>query len=529
MNHEPTRPRGRAHRWLRDNVLGLIAIFFALNGTAVAVQVANESADRGDGKAKAAKKKKKKKAKPVPGPAGPQGPQGPQGAQGPQGPQGPAGAVGGTAGGDLTGTYPDPQIAAGVITAAEVAAANKDGAAATPSLRTLGAGAQQAMPGNANPGGPPTGPAGAGGAGALTGTYPNPSLDVTGGPCPNGQEVSNVSTQAALTCSAGVYSDGSSNVAAGPSSFPALTAGITNTALGDATLNSVTDGSSNTAAGFNALTNDTSGDANTAMGFEAMFGNSTGIRNTAVGREALNSNSSASDNTAVGSGAMFFTNGNDNTAVGQRAMAENSTGFQNAALGDDALDSNTTGDGNTAIGQGSLASATTGNGNTALGENAGDALTTGFNNIAIEHPGVAAESGTTRIGTNGTHTRAFVAGIRGTTTGLADAIPVLIDSAGQLGTNNSSRRVKRDVESLGAIPPLMKLDPVSFRYRSGPDELHFGLIAEQVAKVMPELAVYGKDGLPETVQYQELPVLLLAKIQAQQRQINRLMREVDGR
>ena len=94
---------------------------------------------------------------------------------------------------------------------------------------------------------------------------------------------------------------------------------------------------------------------------------------------------------------------------------------------------------------------------------------------------------------------------------------MLIDSAGQLGTVSSSRRVKRDIHPLGALRSLMRLRPVSFRYRTGPPELHYGLIAEQVAKVLPELAVYGEDGLPETVQYQELPVLLLGELQRQQR------------
>ncbi len=132
--------------------------------------------------------------------------------------------------------------------------------------------------------------------------------------------------------------------------------------------------------------------------------------------------------------------------------------------------------------------------------------------------------------------RAFIAGIRGATTGNADAINVVIDSAGQLGTVSSSRRVKRDIEALPGLSELRDLKPVSFRYREGPPELHYGLLAEQVAKVFPELAVYGKDGLPETVQYQELPALLLAELQAQRRQIarqqeqiNRLTREVRGR
>jgi Chaperone of endosialidase len=368
------------HLWIRRNVLGLVAIFVALGGTAMATQVVSES-----GVGQAAAKKKKKKAKRIPGPAGPQGPQGPQG-----------------------------------------------------------------------PPGPATGPAG----GALAGAYPNPSLNVTGGPCPNGQELVNVSASAALSCSAGVYNDGFSNVAVNVSAFPALTAGNTNTAIGSTALNSLT------------------------------------------------------------SGAL-------NVAVGNDALGSNTSGGSNVAIGSDALDLNTIGNGNVGIGDLALTNNSTGANNTALGRGAGSVITTGSNNIAIGHTGVVAESGTTRIGTSGTQTRAFIAGVRGTATGVADAIPVLIDSAGQIGTTNSSRRVKRDIEPLAGLPALMKLRPVSFRYRAGPPELHYGLIAEQVAKVLPELAVYGTDGLPETVQYQDLPVLLLAQVQAQQRQIKRQQARID--
>jgi hypothetical protein len=312
------------------------------------------------------------------------------------------------------------------------------------------------LQGPQGPPGPSTGPAG----GALAGNYPNPTLNVSGGPCPNGQLLSNVSALAALTCSAGVYSDGDSqNVAAGPTSFPDLTTGTGNSALG-----------------FNALVNNTTGGSNTALGFNALTNNTTG---------------------------------NDNTALGQST-----------------LEDNTTGNGNTALGRAALLN-TTGSGNVALGQQAGLSLTNGSGNIVIGNNGVAGESATIRIGSG--HTRAFIDGIRGVTTDNVDAIPVQIDSAGQLGTVSSSRRVKRDIEPLGAPGPLMKLRPVSFRYREGAPDLHYGLLAEQVAKVLPELAVYGSDGLPETVQYQELPVLLLAKIQAQQRQINRLERLVRGR
>lgn len=104
---------------------------------------------------------------------------------------------------------------------------------------------------------------------------------------------------------------------------------------------------------------------------------------------------------------------------------------------------------------------------------------------------------------------------------------MLIDSNGQLGTASSSKRVKTEISGLGSeAGSVLELKPVSFRYRSGPPELHYGLIAEQVDRVLPELVAYGGDGLPETVQYQELPALLLAVIRRQQAQIDWLMGRV---
>jgi hypothetical protein len=346
---------------------------------------------------------------------------------------------------------------------------------------------------------PPSGPAG----GALAGTYPNPILNLSGGPCANGRAVTNVSAQAALTCSPAVYSDANSNVAAGPTAFPALAGGVFNSALGEG-----------------ALQANTSGGSNTALGSGAMFTNADGASNSAVGSGALFANTSGNEGTALGAGALASnTIGFRNTAVGKDALDVNSMGGNNVAVGGNALGANQTGGGNTALGQGALVNST-GQGNTAVGANAGTALVTGNNDIYIDSPGIAGESDTIRIGDSQTQT--FIPGIDNST--IPGAVSVVVAND-QLGVSSSSRRVKRDIRSLGRLEALMKLRPVSFRYRTGVPELHYGLLAEQVAKVLPALAVNGSDGRPENVQYQELPVLLLAKIQEQQRRNNALRAE----
>jgi hypothetical protein len=412
----------------------------------------------------------------------------------------------------LSGSYPNPVIAPGAVTDAKVAAANKDGAANVPSLRTLGGGALQAMPGNAQPGGPPTGAA----AGALSGSYPNPTLSVSGGDsgptaCKNGEALSALSTGAALTCSPGVYSDTNSNVAAGPSPFGALISGAReNVALGPSMLSHDTGGYFNTASGSGALSANTMGDANTASGDAALQDNTTGNVNTANGEGALFSNTTGVENTASGVDALF----------------SNTTGVENTASGVSALFSNTTGNSNTASGASALSS-TTGNANTALGFDAGDSLTTGSDNIDIGEgqTGGPGESGTIRIG-NGDQTKAFLGGVFGAT--VTSGATVLANSSGQLGTISSSRRFKTDIHPIGsALDRLMALRPVSFYYKARfahgqRNPLQFGLIAEDVAKVFPNLVVDGPDGKPYTVAYQELPALLLAEIQRQQRQIDQL-------
>ena len=195
----------------------------------------------------------------------------------------------------------------------------------------------------------------------------------------------------------------------------------------------------------------------------------------------------------------------------------------NTASGNRALYSNTTGSNNTASGHSALFSNTTGNNNIALGNSAGVNLTTGNNNIDIGNRGVAAEGNTIRIG-DANQTRAFIAGIRGVTTGSADAIAVLIDSNGQLGTVSSSRRFKDDIADMDAASSaLMKLRPVTFHYKTDQNPsgrtLQYGLIAEEVAEVYPGLVAHSADGQIETVMYQFLPPMLLNEVQKQQRTI----------
>src|SRR6266487_1359305 len=290
-----------------------------------------------------------------------------------------------------------------------------------------------------------------------------------------------------------------------------------NTATGAVALFHNTTGPFNTANGAFALFSNTTGYSNSAFGRAALQFNTTGFDNTANGINALLLNTAGQDNTANGSGALQNnTTGNANTASGFHALISNTGGGQplgsyNTAIGSVALNNNATGYGNTAIGYQSLYANTTGFFNTALGDSAGANLTTGSNNIDIGHPGFAGESNTIRIGSLVLHTRTFMAGIRDVTTGNADAIPVLIDSAGQLGTANSSRRFKKEIKSMDAASEaILALKPVTFHYKSDKtDTPQFGLIAEDVAAVNADLVVRDKNGDIDTVRYDAVNAMLL--------------------
>lgn len=282
-------------------------------------------------------------------------------------------------------------------------------------------------------------------------------------------------------------------------------------------------GNFNTALGFDALDFNTTGFKNIALGDAALFSNTIGNNNLALGPSALFSNTTGSSNAAVGLNALFSnTTGILNTAVGISGLGLNTSGGNNTAVGYSALFSNTTGGSNLAVGYAALLNNTTGNSNIAVGYNAGFNPTAPSSSIFIGNNGAAADTNVIKIGTQGTQTKAFIAGIRGVTTGSNNGVAVLVDSNGQLGTVSSSRRYKDDIQPMGDVSAaLNKLRPVTFRYKKlyddGSKPIQYGLIAEEVAEVLPDLTVFNADGQPETVKYHLLPALLLNEYQRQQK------------
>jgi polyhydroxyalkanoate synthesis regulator phasin len=302
-------------------------------------------------------------------------------------------------------------------------------------------------------------------------------------------------------------------------------------AFGVSTLSSETTGNYNTAIGDAALSSNTSGTYNTATGVGALDLNTTGGDNTATGLDALGSNSSGTYDTATGFEALYHnTTGNDNTAYGFEALFSVGTNGDNAAFGSQALYNNTAGGQNTAFGALSLYSSTTGGANIALGFEAGYDITSGDDNIDIGNLGSSSDNDTIRIGTPGTHTSFYAAGVHGVT--VSSGVEVFINSSGQLGTVNSSIRFKEDVHDMGeASSAIFRLRPVTYRYKKpyadGSKPVDYGLIAEEVADVYPDLIVRGADGQIQTVQYQKLTPMLLNELQKQHRLLEQMGKTVE--
>ena len=315
-----------------------------------------------------------------------------------------------------------------------------------------------------------------------------------------------------------VTSGGDDNTAVGARAL-LFNNGNFNTSVGSSALFSNTTGGSNTAIGANALFDNTTGFFNTASGASALANNTLGVSNTASGVSALLGNTTGTNNTASGVSALANnTTGFFNTASGVNALLGNTTGTENTASGVSALSHNVTGFGNTAVGRSALANST-GNKNIAIGFQAGTTLTSGHNNIFIGNQGAGAESQTIRVGT--AQTRTFIAGIN--VAGVSGAT-VVVDGNGQLGVAFSSARYKQDITPMGdRSEGVLQLRPVAFTYREdGQHAKHYGLIAEEVAAVYPELVTRNAQGEVQTVRYQELIPMLLNELQRQRQELAEL-------
>ena len=320
-------------------------------------------------------------------------------------------------------------------------------------------------------------------------------------------------TAQAQTCPS--FCAGLANTAVGYGTLESLTTGNSNTAIANGTLNSNTTGNSNTATGAGALHNNITGNSNTATGSDALFSNTTGYNNTADGAFTLFSNTLGIQNTAIGITALFSnTTGSNNTAIGISALDSNTTGSGNTATGYKALVNNTTANGNTAIGASALLGNTTGSDNTALGVNAASLTTTGSSNIYIGDVGAGAESNTIAIGNvpaSGTSYNQFFVGAVYGVTANGTTLPVIINKAGQLGTTPSAARFKKQIKPMDkASESVLALKPVTFQYKSDKSGTpQFGLVAEDVARVNPDLVVRDNNGEIYTVRYEAVNAMLL--------------------
>jgi hypothetical protein len=316
------------------------------------------------------------------------------------------------------------------------------------------------------------------------------------------------------------------NTAEGQNALLSLTSGMYNTAVGIVSLGIDTDAGFNTAIGAGALLLNNA-DNNTATGAFALLSNTTGNGNTAHGALALLSNATGLDNTAVGLEALRsntggqFPQGSQNTAIGGIALAQNTTGNINTALGMFALHFNTIGAANTACGGSALEQNSEGGNNVALGFLAGGNQTTGSGNVYI---------GSGMLGAAGETNRTY---IRNVYSSAASARIMYVDSDNRIGTLSSSRRYKEGVKPMDkSSEGLFSLQPVTFRYKKNIDPAgtaQFGLIAEEVAQISPDLITRDRDGKPETVRYDAVNAMLLneflkehKKVEEQQTTIGQL-------
>ena len=255
----------------------------------------------------------------------------------------------------------------------------------------------------------------------------------------------------------------------------------------------------NTAEGFDALLSITTGLNNTAIGWSSLKSITTGGNNTAIGFQAVLSNHTGSDNTTIGTDALQHNTASDNVAVGRNALINNSSGHHNTVPGGSAATGITTGTGNTVLGNSAGQNITTGSGNIVLGNNAGVGLDAIASNIIC-------------IGTHGESmdSSCYIGNIYLRPISVLSHL-VGVDATGKLGTMASARRYKRDIKSMGkASEAILALNPVTFHYKSDTENTPcFGLIAEEVAEVDPNLVIRDAEGKPQTVRYEQVNAMLL--------------------
>jgi hypothetical protein len=387
-----------------------------------------------------------------------------------------------------------------------------------------------------------------------TGTYNTAvgifsALSLTGGSfCTGvgaGTLLSNTADQNTATGAGVLLSNttGTFNTANGTFALFLNTEGDSNTATGRSALQNNATGNSNTANGDLALFSNTA-DGNTAIGASALLTNTTGGTlgniqgfdvgpNVAVGWQALESNTVASANTAVGYQALHsFTTGPVGfeqlglcTAVGFQALANSTGGFGNSAFGYQALMNNTDGAGNTAIGPRALFNNSVGSGNTAIGR-AALSSSTGDDNVALGQNagvGVTTADNVICIGAVGDNVdnSCYIGNIFNAISSGGAA--VFVNSLGKLGTSTSSRRFKEEIRPMDtASEVLLALQPVTFRYKKEFDPTgaaQFGLVAEEVEKVNPDLVVRDKEGKPYTVRYDQVNAMLLNEFLKEHRKV----------
>jgi len=312
------------------------------------------------------------------------------------------------------------------------------------------------------------------------------------------------------------------NTAVGAYSLQNNTTGSYNDAFGNSALWSNTTGLYNVAVGTNALGDNTSGGGNSALGDDALSGNTTGWENTAIGEAALQNNITGSGNVAVGAVALFYKTGASyqlqgaNTAVGYRALGytgapwgTGSGGDGNTAVGDRVMEYNVDGSFNCAFG---LLALSADNGetdsmeNTAIGDRAGYGLRTGIGNVYIGEHEMARDPG------ENYHTYIHNINTTSVSGGFADTVTIDLNT-GLLGHLTSSRRHKEDIQAMdNASETLYRLKPVTYRYKKEIDRnqaLDYGLIAEEVAEIDPNLALRNGKGEIESVRYNAINVMLL--------------------